>query len=49
MPLAALHMMNERNDDVTLRMEIKEQCEKMEQLLHTMLTGCKTWNSHYDR
>lgn len=49
LPLAALHMMNERNDDVTLRMEIKEQCEKMEQLLHTMLTGCKTWNSHYDK
>ena len=49
LPLAALNMMNERNDDVTLRMEMKEQCEKMEQLLHTMLTGCKTWNSHYDK
>lgn len=49
LPLAALQMMNERNEDVTLRGEMKEQCEKMEQLLHTMLTGCKTWNTHYDK
>lgn len=49
LPLAALQMMNERNDDVMLRGEMKEQFEKMEQLLHTMLTGCKTWNTHYDK
>ena len=49
LPMAALNMMNERNDDVDLRGQMKEQCEKMEQLLHTMLTGCKTWNSIYDK
>lgn len=49
LPLAALQMMNERNEDVALRGEMKEQCEKLDQLLHTMLTGCKTWNTHYDK
>lgn len=49
LPMAALNMMNERNNDVILRGQMKEQCEKMEQLLHTMLTGCKTWNTIYDK
>lgn len=49
LPLAALRMMNERNQDSELRNSMFEQCEKMEQLLHTMLTGCKTWDTNYDK
>lgn len=49
LPLAAIGLMNERNEDSVLRYEMKEQIQKMEQLLHTMLTGCKTWELHYDK
>ena len=49
LPLSALRMMNERNRDLELRKSMQEQCEKMEQLLHTMLSGCKTWDASYDK
>lgn len=49
LPLAALRMMNARNEDDFLKQDMQEQLEKMEHQLHTMLCTAKTWMPASDR
>lgn len=49
LPLAALRMMNERNEDFALRQDMQKQLERMESQLRSMLCGTKTWMAIYDR
>lgn len=41
LPLSSLHLMNKRNPDEELRGEMQEPLERIQQLLNTMLMGCK--------
>lgn len=47
-PLAASFLMNEKIEDINLRKSLKEQLEKINQLLHSALLGCKVQSSFLD-
>ena len=47
-PLSACLLMNEKMEDAVLKQQIKEQLERMNQLLNAALVGCKVQSSLYD-
>lgn len=47
-PLAASLLLNEKNPDARLRLDTKEQLEKMNQQLQTVMIGCKVQSNIYD-
>lgn len=47
-PLSACLLMNEKIENSELRMNMKEQLERMKQDLNTVMVGCKVQSSVYD-
>lgn len=47
-PLAAGLLINEKNQDPAFKMSMREQLERINQLLGSMLLGCKLQSPHFD-